>query len=325
MKPEEITEGIYFGLPEDVYHATPWLGSSNMKTLYSSPPDYWFESAMNPLREPDDPSSAQTFGTALHHRVLYGAEAFERDYTHIDGTMTESPSAEDLKEFITAQGGKPAKLKADNERMVREMGVRLLTQKTYEKVMVSAAQIVKNPHLAQAFTGGWPEVSVFWREGDVPCKARFDYLKLKAIVDLKSFSSKNRINTIDRWVIQDLFNYRYDIQVAHYLRGHAAAGALFDAGKVFALPGATRPTDDWLRQALGARAHWVFVFYKSDGMPISKSYQVPNESPCHMSGEAALKTALDAYRDNFEKFGTDAWVNMDPPFQIDEEDLPKWL
>lgn len=324
--PQAIVPGIYFGMPEDVYHASPYIGSSSMKKLYSCPPDYWFESAMNPMREPEEPTHAQNFGTALHHRILYGEEAFKKDYQFVEGSSGDSVGAEELKEFIRQQGSAPLKLKADNERFVREeLGINLLSQATYERIMVAAAHITKNPNLAQAFTGGFPEVSVFWHEDGVPCKARWDYWKSRAIVDLKSFRSKERIRSLDEQVLQDLFNYRYDIQVAHYLRGHQAAAKLFDEGKIHVAPGAAAPAKEWMLKALGEKAHWVFVFFRADGMPVAKSYQIPNGSPAHAAGEAALRLALDNYRDNLAKFGTDAWVNTDPPFEIAEEDLPRWL
>lgn len=325
MTPEQITPGIYFGLPEEVYHAAPWVGSSSAKQLYACPPDYWFDSHMNPLRPVDEPTMAQTFGRALHHRILYGAEAFARDYTSIGGTKGDTVSAEDLKTWIKDQGGVAAKLKADNEKLVRDMGFNLLTEETYERIMVAAAHITKNPNLAQAFTGGFPEVSVFWHEDGVPCKARWDYWKQRAIVDLKSFRSKERIRSLDEIVLQDLFNYRYDIQTAWYLLGHERAGALVDQGAVHVLPGATAPSKEWMIKALTERAHWVFVFFRADGMPVAKSYQIPNGSPAHASGRYAVNLALDNYRDNLEKFGTDAWVNTDEPFQIAEEDMPRWL
>ena len=323
---DAITPGIYFGMPEADYHAAPYIGSSNMKQLYASPPDYWFDSAMNPLREIEEPSFAQKFGTAIHYRILHGETEFKRLYRYVDGEKGESVSAEGLKEWIAGEGGIPAKLKADNERkVVEEFGVSLLTERTYERIMISAAMITKNPHLAQAFTGGFPEVSVFWDQDGVPCKARFDYLKLRATVDLKSFRSKDRIKTLDETILQDLFNYRYDIQVAHYQNGRRAARDLAAAGKVTILPGATGPDGEWLKKALEGEAGWVFVFYKADGMPLSKSYQIPHGSPAHLSGRYAVEVALRNYADNLAKFGTDAWVNVDEPFQITEEDMPKWL
>jgi len=327
LDPAKIVPGIYFGLPEDIYHAAPWIGSSSAKKLYACPPDYWFESNMNPLREADEPTFAQSFGRALHHRILYGEAAFVRDHQFIEKTTGESVSAEDLKTFIKEQGGVPAKLKAENERYVRdELKVNLLTEHTYQRIMVAAAHITKNPHLALAFTNGYPEVSVFWHEeGGVPCKARWDYWKARAIVDLKSFRSKERIRSLDEIVLQDLFNYRYDIQTAWYLRGHERAGELLEAGKVFVAPGATAPAADWMAKSLREKSHWVFIFFRADGMPVAKSYQIPNGSPAHEAGKAAMRLALDNYRDNLAKFGTDAWVNVDEPFIIAEEDMPKWL
>jgi hypothetical protein len=325
--PDKWEPGIYFGLPANDYHKLPWIGSSSMKTLYSSPPDYWFESAMNPLRDVEDESFALKFGTALHDRILYGEEYFRQHYTPIEGGNKDgSIEAERLKKWIADQGGNPSKLKADNERMVAEQfNTTLVAQKVFDKIIISAQMITKNPNLAQAFINGVPEVSIFWDEGGVPCKCRLDYLKMGGIADLKSFRSKERISTLDKWVLQDLFNYRYDIQQAHYFNGHVAAGALLQQGKVFTAPGALRPDNDWLARAFKSPPNWTFVFYKADGMPIAKSYQIAPGSPAHESGKAAVRLGLDNYRDNMAKFGTDAWVNMDEPFQIDETDMPKWL
>lgn len=327
MDPTTITPGIYFGLPEDVYHAAPYLGSSNMNTLYASPPDYWWNSAMNPLRPADEPSHAQKFGTALHVRILHGEAEFLKRYQHIAGDDGEMEvSAENLKAWIKEQGGTPAKTKAENFAMVeKEYGVGLLSERVFQRIMMSGQMILKNPHLAHAFTNGFPEVSVFWMQGSVPCKARFDYLKKRAIVDLKSFRMKDRIRGLDQAVLQDLFGYRYDIQTAHYINGHRAMVPLLAEGKVWTAPGALRPSDEWLASAFKDDPHWVFCFYKADEMPIAKSYQIPNGSPAHESGKYAVNTALAAYEDYLARFGTEAWVNMDEPFNIAEEDMPKWL
>ena len=319
--------GIYFGLDENLYHSLPYCGSSNIKKLYSSPPDYWFESHMNPLREVEDESFALKLGTALHHRILYGEEDFKAHYRPLSGGNKDGTiGADELRAWLKEQGASPAKLKADNERMAYEQfGVMLMAEKAYERVIVSAHMIVKNPNLAQAFINGWPEVSIFWIDDGVPCKCRIDYLKLNAWVDLKSFSGKQRIMRIDEMVLKDLFNYRYDIQAAHYMGCHEHAVKFVAESKVFYADGCKGPPATWLEKAFSKPPQWVFVFYKNEGAPISKSYQVPNGSPAHETGKYAVKLALDNYRDNMEKFGTDCWVNLDEPFQIVAEDMPKWL
>lgn len=320
-------DGIYFGMHEDFYHKTPYLGSSNMKQLYASPPDYWWNSHMNPMRPEDNPTAAKVYGRAIHDCILYGAESFQKNYCKVEGESGDTVSAEGLKSWLRAQGSAPYKLKADNEALIKQdFKVTLLPEDTFNAIMVASAMIVKNPHLASAFTGGFPEVSIFWHEDNIPCKARLDWLKRVATVDLKSFRSKDRIRTIDEWILQDLFNYRYDIQVDHYQRGRFAAKALLEVGKVYVAPGAVRPDYAWLAKALAKPVPWVFVFFKADGMPISKSYEIPFGSPAHESGRVAVTVAMRNYQNFMDRFGTnEAWVNEDAPYTIDNEDLPKWL
>lgn len=99
--PEKIEDGIYFGMPAATYHAAPHAGSSSIKQLYSSPPDYWFDSAMNPLREPEEESFALQFGSALHDRILYGEEFFRKNYQPIPGgTSSGEVSADSLKKWL---------------------------------------------------------------------------------------------------------------------------------------------------------------------------------------------------------------------------------
>ncbi len=338
IKPDEITPGIYFNLDEATYHAAPWLGSSNMKQLYASPPDYWFESAMNPMREPDKPSPAQNFGKALHHCILFGDEAFKRDYLTLEKENADgSWPAEALKEFLEQHGIVPTKLKSENEALLAASGLNVIGKKHYDRILISHQMIVKNPHLAQAFTNGLPEVSIFWEQPVNPetpdnvvrCKARFDYLKMRAIVDLKSYGDKQRIRTLDEIIINDIFSYRYDVQLAHYMNGHRAAKELVKAGMIFCCDEKERVITqglvDWLNKAFDKEPDWVFVFYKREGMPIAKSYQCRWEGPAHGSGKVAVDVALRAYEQNIERFGTDPWVNLDEPYTIENEDLPKWL
>jgi hypothetical protein len=75
--------GIYFGMPEEEYHAIPALSSSGIKKLAASPMIFWAGSWLNP--EKDAPSSPeerekervhQRLGKAYHCRLLEGAAAF---------------------------------------------------------------------------------------------------------------------------------------------------------------------------------------------------------------------------------------------------------
>lgn len=322
-------EGIYFGLDEKLYHSLPWAGSGDIKKLAFSPPDFWADSPMNPLREVDDKDTpARIFGSAIHCGILYGEEEFRNRYGYIEGDSgKEGPSAEGLKDWIRQQGGQPAKLKEDNERIIRqEFDTILLTEAQFNKVLVAHQTIKSNPYLVEAFSKGWPEVSIFWREEGVPCKCRHDYLKIKATVDLKSFSGRDRMMSVDRMILNDIFRYRYDAQAAHYLDGRLAGKRLLEEGAVFMGDAATRPSDDWLTKVFAnEEPMWAFVFYKSDGATIAKSYQSLFKGPMIEAGRYIKRTALTNYQNFMTRFGTDAWVVADEPFQIQEDDLPKYL
>lgn len=335
--PEKWEPGIYFGLDEDTYHALPWCGSGDIKLLAYNPQDYWAKSAMNPLNEEEDAktSAAKIFGSAIHAAILYGDETYKRRYGYVEkDTNKTGVSAEGLKAWIKGQGAEPRKLKEDNERYIAETwGVTLIPERWNEQILKSAATMRANPYLIPAFTGGFPEVSIFWIEEGVPCKCRIDYLKIKASVDLKSFRGKDRLMELDRMVLQDIFKYRYDAQAAHYTDGRLAAAELFAAGKVFVadtdptdpIPN-VRPSDDWLAKCLGnPEPGWVWVFYKADGAPIAKSYQTGFKGAAMEAGRVVKRRALTNYQSMMEKFGTGPWVNIDAPYELDSEDLPKWL
>jgi hypothetical protein len=325
-----VGDGLYFGMDETLYHSLPWCGSTDIKMLYSCPEDYWASSHMNPLRDVEEESFALKFGTALHHRILYGEESFRKHYVALEGGNKDGTvEAEALKKWLVEQGASPRKLKADNERLaVEEFGVTLVAEKVFEKIIVSAQMIIKNPALVQAFNGGWPEVSIFWQQEvddsgvKVPCKCRIDYLKFAANVDLKSFRTKERLMTIDAMVISDIKKYKYQIQADHYIEGRLAAKNLLVEGKVYCAPGTLMPTTDWLSKALAnPKPACVLVFYKGDGAPVSKSYQMPFKGAWMTDGQSYRRRALVNYKTYIEKFGTEAWVNDSEPYTLEEEDF----
>jgi hypothetical protein len=334
--PQNWEPGIYFGLDEDTYHALPWCGSGDIKMLAYNPQDYWASSPMNPLRDEieDKTTPARVFGSAIHAAILYGDAVYKRRYGYVENDTNKTDvSAEGLKAWIKAQGAEPRKLKEDNIRYIADTwGVTLIPERQNEQILKAAATMRSNPYLVPAFQNGWPEVSIFWIEEDVPCKARIDYLKIKATVDLKSFRSKDRLMELDRMVLADIFKYRYDAQAKHYTDGRLAAAELLAAGKVFAPDPdprdpktLTRPSDEWLEKCFAQKEPgWVFIFYKADGMPIAKPYQSAFNGPMMASGGVIKRRALTNYQTFMERFGTGPWVNTDEPYQIDEEDIPKW-
>src|SRR5690606_28106079 len=84
---------------------------------------------------------------------------------------------------------------------------RTLVKAEWDKAIRMMHRVVSNhPDLRRAFSGGLAEVSVFWIEDDIRFRARFDYLKPAAVIDLKSFAN-SRGKEIRQAITGEIANY----------------------------------------------------------------------------------------------------------------------
>jgi hypothetical protein len=349
--------GIYFGLDEAEYHADPSLGSHDVVRLHSGGPYYWWDSWMNPLRREREESEALLWGSAFHKLILEGHGAFLEAYApmpRVEDYFGVLRTIDDIKARLRELGlplsGRKddliARLKAADPSAViwdeiigkAAEGHTLLKTEIWESILLSAKMITANPSLAQAFTGGYPEVSVFWREivdgVEVPCKARIDYLRLLETVDLKSIVNQRlrRFRDACRYAIAE---YRYDIQCAHYQTAREAGRRFVEQGLVFG-PEDKTPPRKWLNafakmrpqnevkdRALGYT--WIWVFYQKTGAPIAKGLEFSCLDGAFDMAMQARRTALETYADHLDRFGTEIWVNVEPIELLSGDDLPSWM
>lgn len=298
---EPFEPGIYFGLDESIYHADPALGSTSMKKLAESPPDFWFDSPHNPMREEDTDTAARLFGRAVHKFVLEGREAFERCYAPTDYPGNVKAGKEE-RERIAASGKQP--IKRDD----------------WNRIMMAGTIIRANPSISDAFTGGHPEVSVFWERDGIRRKARFDYLKPRAVVDLKSNANTMQTDFVTS-CRKSIASYRYDVQAAHYFEARGQVGALAEDGAVFG-----DHDHEWLRKVATTK-EWAFVwiFYQSKGAPLTWGTTVSPGNGILDLARATLSKSEENYRAFVDRFGLDQpWVIEEPLEELDIADLPAW-
>ena len=97
--------GVHFGLDDEIYHADPGLGSTDIRRLLQSPADFWHHSKWNPDRPVSD-TDAKTWGRAFHKLTLEGPEAFARAYVMEPDKSAEAPglivTLDDMKADGTA-------------------------------------------------------------------------------------------------------------------------------------------------------------------------------------------------------------------------------
>ncbi len=300
-----IPDGIHFGLSDTAYHADPALGSTGLKHLVDNAPDYWWDSWMNPARPEEKETDAIKFGRAVHKCVLEGRDAFEAIYAPTDYPGNIKAGIAERAE-IEAQGKMP--LKRDD----------------YVRILAASSFIKANKHLADAFTGGFPEVSVFWTDDGIRFKARFDYLKMRAISDLKSI--RNPLNKSFVQACRDrIAGLDYTISAAHYMDARKRMVGFVKGWQVFGAPD-NQQFRSWLIQAAGINEYaFVFVFWQAEGAPISHGFQISPGNPLLDSARQSIVKAVHNYRRFMTEFGTDtAWVPSTPLDELDETDLPVW-
>ncbi len=334
--------GVFFGLSAEDYHADPGFGSSSIIELYKHPCN-WAWRRFTPFAEPRIETPAMKFGSAVHTYVLEGADTFEARYCHKPdmppGTLT---SLEELKAHCKTLGLPVSGTKAELAKRIRtvdqttplepeimaqfdlERGEKIvLSENDYARIKVAGHAIAQNPALSKAFTGGFPEVSVFWEQGGLRMKARFDYLKIKSVVDLKSTSNWREID-MERFWACEVANRGYDIQAVHYLNGRAMLPKFIAEGSVFTVSGPT-PDAEWLKNvAEHEDPAWVWVVYQSENAPISEGFQFPVGSPWHESAANRIATAIDNHNRFLAEQGRGVWLKYEPIKMLAEEDLPPW-
>lgn len=302
-------DGIYFDMPFPEYLEHEALGSTDMKTLFLDPTDYWHGSVLNAGRDPRESTPAQEYGTARHVLVLQGRELFDKIYHRGPDQDPDAPAS--VKAAIT---------KAANILGAKH-GKIVLPARIYDRIVISGAMIMKNPHLLTAFTGGAPEVTIIWTRKGVQRKARIDYLKPRGIGDLKSVTNFRQVSFVEacRWAIEI---YRYDIQAAHYLEARAALAEFWkepsDPFLAF-----TREQMELLNQCARAPQfafQWVFI--QAEKSPITCSRILSPQNPMVELANQHIDIAADNYRQFIKKYGKySRWLSEEPPEELDISEM----
>lgn len=258
--------GIYFHMPEEVYHAIHAASTSGLKRLSVSSMDYWADSVLNPDRDLDENGEPKVekehfnFGKAIHCLVLEGEDCYaaryvvgldKRDYPDRLETIDE------IKDAIAKAGEKPvARVPAGEttraakkedwieqlldldpdaevwERVVSDFrekhaGAMFVSANTDRRVRIAAKMILGHQGIASLLDGGYPEVSVFWYCRETGCPMKARFDKLTLDLIADLKSFSNRnAKPINRAIETTIANFRYNMQVSIYLEAAEEAKRL---------------------------------------------------------------------------------------------------
>lgn len=341
-----LPEGIHFGLDESRYHAEPALSNSGIKNLLTSPMDFWARcSWLNPDYE-DERSDAMQVGKAYHARVVEGPIVFKERYAPMLDPAAHTgalKSAADIKARLAEIGEKVSGnkdeiakrlLAADPAAQIWDelvsghadahKGKELLPPDLIRKIEIAAAMIEKHPDLCKAFSGGHPEVSIIWtdKEHGVPMKARLDYLKIRVIVDLKTFSNPLG-KPIDRAVAYEMASRKYHLQCAVYQEAvNAAKEMVFAKGRA-AVHG--NVPDEWIQAFSASEPHeFLFVFQQTGLAPVARGYRFPKHNTFDI-GRITANQAKLRYAECFAAFGNEPWVDVTSVRDFDDTEFPAFM
>jgi hypothetical protein len=336
---DQLDDGLYFGLPEDDYHAQQRLSNSGIKWLQVSTLDFWHRSWMNPDYEYPT-TKFMDEGNAWHKRILEGPDAFYNEYAaaldpaDYPGVLI---TMDDLKGRLRGLGEKVGGSKADLiDRLIRadpeapiwdvavdlhaleHKGKKLVPADLIDTIEKQAAMIEKHPDISRCFSGGMPEVTVLWTDSEsgVPMKARLDYVKPRADIDLKTFSNPLG-KPIDRAIATAMAGGKYHVQCAVYSEAMDHAIDFIQTGGVHG-----DVDKEWLK-SLDRQREFVFVFQQT-GVPVARAKVFPKYLTYDI-GRIAMRDGIAKFAECSRVFGSDMWIDVEPIGVIEDSDLPAWI
>lgn len=317
-------------------------------------------------------------GKAYHAMILEGRQAYE-DRFHVAPDPREYPKAlrlaDEIKQAIVERNGKPVSSvdvqdqpgktrRATKDDWVEQLvrmdrsvevwddivaraeriagGRALISVDTDRQIRIAARMIAQDPQLVKAFKGGYPEVTLVWRDPrqGVLMKARVDYLKLRLAVDLKTFQNTQK-RQIRRAIIRAISENNYAFQPAVYLQGidevrklvrrHGASaihfhGDLAEGPKSVDEGGeACEAMEFALRWAMVTEPdRWLWVFQQKGEAPVTRGYYHPLGSSYHSIAVQTMVEAVRTFRRCAEIYGNDPWLDLEEIDDLTEDELPLW-
>jgi hypothetical protein len=350
--------GIHFGVPDEVYHSWPALSCSGIRKLAASPTLFYMTTPwLNPDYEQPEEKAWASVGKAYHARILEGREAFnERFCVKLEKASIEGLccTIDDIKVRISEVHGKVpfGKKKEDFVAQLLELEpdapIWEECQRRYEeenggkcqlpydvilRIETAAKMIELHEELSKAVSGGHAEVSFFYYcpKTGIPMKARVDYLKLKAMVDLKSYENKFDLSP-EFAIPKSIANQRYPLQPSVYLEAAQAVKEIIrksEGAAIYDADGKPAANDrrDWALKWAQRKEEpeWLWIFQQKGVAPITRGIYYPTGGTMRLLFDEIVSRAKKRFRACALTFGTDTWLDIAPINDtFADEDIAPW-
>ena len=254
------------------YHADPGCAASRLKQFQRSAAHMRYA-----MDNPQEPTQAMIIGSATHSAILEPV-LFAKEWGRLPEGDGRSKAVKEAKAELITQFGVGQVLKPD----------------VYDNILAMRDSVLSNALPLDLLDGADTEVSHYWTENDVECKARIaalpgeDSMWSDCVVDIKTTA-----NASPEEFRRSCFNFSYHIQCQHYLS--AANRGRF----IFIVVERDAP-------------HCVAIYELDDD-----ALELGRETREFLLGQWALCEAEEAAG------GPDAWPGF-PCEEIQELSLPGW-
>lgn len=212
----EIAPGLYYGMSNDDYHASPGISKSGIDLIAKSPAHY-YALRLDPNRPAPEPQTAAQLAGEIAHCAILEPDEFTKRF-RVGPDVLRSTKV--WKEFAETLPASTTGLKPDQAKAAWKQ----------------SDAVRRIPELASALAVGNAEVSAYWidEETGVLCKCRPDFVHDcgeagVVLVDVKTCGSASPAE-FSRMIAK----HRYHVQDAYYSEGFAKASGRHVLGFLFA-------------------------------------------------------------------------------------------
>lgn len=339
-----LPDGVYIDLSETAYFAQKRNGSSDLKTQWKDPANWWWSSPFNPKRKARKWlfGNDRDYGRAFHYLLLEGEDAY-----------AEKVRISPHENFTT----KDAKVWRDQCHLDN---LTMISEEMDEGIRHMVALVENHPQLAEAMADGLSEVSVLWTdERGHRLRARFDKLLPGYILDPKSYGAHSKGQDDHDRALRIVAALSYDVQRYLYDVAREKLVEFVTTGKVF---GGTEEQRAWLGRFPAADAArlaermefypnghpdqqsawswcWLFMQKPSNSKghaPVLLPMERPRFDKTWRAGKLKVERALqnfDAYKARFglgdepneDGLVSVPWAAVHPLWRPTDEEFPPWL
>lgn len=339
---KEYKEGIYFGMPEEKYHKIPYFSRSFSEEMNFDSEEAWYRSNLNPNKPEHKPTAAMNVGTAIHSmilepnmfKILYVEQPKYSDYKGVEILK----DTKDLKTFLKKFGEKTSLLKhelihvaetylhpdtqviwdnviRDFKLNVEKHGKRILQQDDVEILDGVKESLDLRPEIKNKLREGYSEVVIIWEDETLglTCKSRLDRLSIDHIIDIKSFSVKNKKKPLTEFLENEIRYQNYNLQSSMYAQGLATVIKKIrnKEAEVFG------PVDqEWLSKFLenpNKESSIIFIRtqapYQIREVPLITKKKKLSENLCYTQGVELFRRAAQDFILCQEEFKGKRWIN----------------